>query len=108
MMAVTPSREHIPIGRENAITSEELAVLWGMTERDVRRTIATMRITPTDDPFAIMSEDGYPGFWRSNLIMELEGMVKRSRAKAIHTYASSADARRALGNTEYTEVLGDA
>lgn len=95
-MAITPLREHIPIGRENAITSEELALMWGIPEREVRRVIAKMRITPTDDPCAILSEDGYPGFWRSNIRLELESMVKRSIAKANNTYMSSADARRVL------------
>lgn len=42
MMAVTPSREHIPIGRGNAITSEELAAMWGMTERDARRVLGNI------------------------------------------------------------------
>ena len=45
---VIPRREHIPVGRENAITRAELAALWGMSDRDVRETIATMRIIPTD------------------------------------------------------------
>lgn len=59
-MKVIPRREHIPVGRENAITRAELATLWGMSDRDVRETIATMRTRPTDDRYAILSSSHNP------------------------------------------------
>lgn len=106
---ITPLREHIPIGKENAITSEDLAARWGVTERDARRIIAKMRITQTDDPYAILSEDGYPGFWRSDVHAELECMIKRSRAKAVHTYMTGSDAMRVLsGQIAVAPLTGEA
>lgn len=45
MMAVTPSRYHIPIGRENAITRAELMQMWHMDDRGVRETNARAKNT---------------------------------------------------------------
>lgn len=99
-MAIKPMREHIPIGRENAITRAELAALWGMSDRDVRETIATMRAQPTDDPYAIISSSssGTPGYWRSNSFYELEQYVRETGARARNTLKAASDARRVLGD----------
>ena len=42
-------REHIPIGRENAITRDQLSRLTGLSDREVRRQIAELRAEDTDD-----------------------------------------------------------
>lgn len=94
-----PRREHIPVGRENAITRAELAALWDMSDREVRETIATMRILPTDDPYAILSSShNPPGYWRSDGQEELERYVKEQRARARNVIKNTQDARRVLGN----------
>ena len=80
-MAITPLREHIPIGRENAITRAELAKLWKMDDRSVRETIARMRITPTNDP-------------------ELERYIKEGQARAKNTIAALGDAKRVLDDAQ--------
>lgn len=98
-MKVMPRREHIPVGRENAITRAELAALWGMSDRDVRETIATMRIIDTDDPYAILSSSHAPaGYWRSDGRAELERYVREQRARARNVLKNTADARRVLEN----------
>lgn len=94
---VIPKREHIPVGRENAITRAELAALWGMSDRDVRETIANMRIIPTDDEYAILSSSrNPPGYWRSNGREELEQYVREQRARARNVLKNTQDARRVL------------
>lgn len=101
IMSITPLREHIPIGRENAITRAELARLWGMKDRDVRDTVAKMRITPTDDPYAIISSSTTPpGYWRSDVRAELERYVKEGHARAKNTVAALGDAKRVLDNAQ--------
>lgn len=98
-MAIKPIREHIPIGRENAITRAELMALWGMSDRDVRETIATMRSRPTDDPYAIISSSSSPpGYWRSDAFAELERYVRETGARARNTLKAASDARRVLGD----------
>lgn len=89
-MKIIPRREHIPVGRENAITRAELATLWGMSDRDVRETIATMRTRPTDDRYAILSSsDGQA---------ELERYVREQQARARNVLKNTADARRVMGD----------
>ena len=96
-MRVIPRREHIPVGRENAITRSELAALWGMSDRDVRETIARMRTIPTDDPYAILSSSSNPpGYWRSNGASELDGYIREQHARAKNTIKNTHDARRVL------------
>ena len=100
-MAITPLREHIPIGRENAITRAELAKLWKMDDRSVRETIAKMRITPTDDPLAILSSSTEPpGYWRSDVRAELERYIKEGQARAKNTIAALGDAKRVLDDAK--------
>ena len=94
---ITPLREHIPIGKENAITRAELARLWDMDDRTVRETVARMRINQTDDPYAILSSScNPPGYWRSDIRAELERYVKEGQARAKNTIAALGDARRVL------------
>lgn len=101
MKLATPLREHIPIGRENAITRAELAKLWKMDDRSVRETIAKMRITPTDDPLAILSSSTEPpGYWRSDVRAELERYIKEGQARAKNTIAALGDAKRVLDDAQ--------
>ena len=98
-MKVIPRREHIPVGRENAITRAELAALWGMSDREVRETIATMRVRETDDPCAILSSSHAPaGYWRSDGRDELERYVREQQARARNVLKNTQDARRVLGD----------
>lgn len=98
-MAVKPMREHIPIGRENAITRMELSKLWGMDDRAVRETIATMRARPSDDPYAIISSShNPPGYWRSDVFAELERYIRETNARAKNTIRAAGDAKRVLGD----------
>ena len=98
-MKVIPNREHIPVGRENAITRAELAALWGMSDREVRETIATMRTRPTDDRYAILSSShNPPGYWRSDGYHELERYVREQQARARNVLKNTADARRVMGD----------
>ena len=99
MMAVTPLREHIPIGRENAITRAELMQMWHMDDRGVRETIAKLRCMPTDDPYAIISSShNPPGYWRSDVFAELERYIRETNARAKNTIRAAGDAKRVLGD----------
>ena len=92
-------REHIPVGRQNAITRAELAALWGISDREVRETIAHMRTAETDDAYAILSSSTAPsGYWRSNDKAELVRYMREQQARARNTLKNMADARRVINN----------
>ena len=98
-MAVKPLREHIPVGRENAITRADLAKLWGIDDRAVRETISRMRAAPTDDPYAIISSShNPPGYWRSDVFVELERYIRETNARAKNTIRAASDAKRVIGD----------
>ena len=96
-MMPIPDREHIPIGRENAITRAELAQMWRMSDQEVREHIAKMRTMPTDDPYAIISSShNPPGYWRSDVHAELERYIRETNARAANTIKAAGDAKRVL------------
>lgn len=98
-MSIIPLREHIPVGRENAITRSELASLWKKSDREARDAIAKMRTTPSDDEYAILSSSSNPaGYWRSNDPEELERYSREVQARAKNTLAVLADVKRVLGH----------
>lgn len=100
-MSIIPLREHIPIGRQNAISRSELAWLWKMSDRDARDTISKMRTTPSDDEYAILSSScNPPGYWRSNDPKELERYSREVQARAKNTLAVLADVKRVLDDAK--------
>lgn len=92
-------REDIPFGRECAITRAELAALWGVTERDVRRIIARMRREEASD--AILSSTRRPaGFWRSVDAGEIGDFIREMESRARNTFGVLEGARRVLRVSE--------
>ena len=88
-------REDIPFGRESAIARADLARLWNVSERDVRRVIARMRREHAPD--AILSSTRRPaGFWRSKDPDEVSAFVREMERRARSTFQVLDGARRVL------------
>lgn len=88
-------REDIPFGRDNAITRSDLARLWNVSERDVRRVIARMRKEHAPD--AILSSTRRPaGFWRSREPEEIETFLREMESRARNTFGVLEGARMVL------------
>lgn len=91
------NRNDIPIGRCNAISREELARIWGMSDRATRHTIAELRALPGDDGYAILSTATKPsGYWRSDDPAEIAAFIRETEARARNTFLALRDARRLL------------
>ena len=89
------NRTDIPFGRENAIVRADLARLWNVSERDVRRVIARMRKEHADD--AILSSTRRPaGFWRSREPEEIGEFIREMEARGRSTFQVLEGARRVL------------
>lgn len=88
-------REQIPVGRENAITRQALAVLWGVDDRTARDYVARMRAAPSDDPHVICSSSHHPpGYWRTDDAGEIDRYIRETEARAKNTLAAAREARR--------------
>ena len=89
------NRFDIPFGRTNAIPRAELAALWGVSERDVRRIVARMR--KEEAPDAILSSTRPPaGFWRSADPEEVSAFVREMERRARSTFQALDGAKRVL------------
>ena len=101
------NRQDIPVGRENAISREELAIIWGVRDRDARRMVAKLRADAGNDGFAILSTARKPsGYWRSNDPDEIRAFIRETEARARNTFLAIRDAKRVLRRIEGTRDYG--
>lgn len=87
----------IPIGRENAISKEELQELWGFSsERVVRNTVAELRKIDNGDNFVIVSLSSCKGFYRTDNPEDILRYKKETLNRAKHTFAPLGKVNRIL------------
>lgn len=88
--------DDIPIGKENAISKEELQRKWGMTERGVRAKIADLRQQDNGDNLVIVSLSSSRGFYRTDNIKEILAYKKETLNRARHLYGPLRKVNRIL------------
>jgi hypothetical protein len=93
-----PSISDIPIGRENAISRADLASLWGVGDREMRKQIAQFRAEYVGTDYAILSSSHEDGYWRSNDSKELDEFIRETSARARSVFVSLRMARRVQTN----------
>lgn len=88
--------DSIPVGRENAITRAELADKWGMSQDQVRHTIADLRARDNGDNFIIFSSSDKRnrGYYKTDNAMERRAFVNETRSRAINTFKPLKKAQR--------------
>lgn len=96
--AINVRPEDIPIGRENAITAEQLAAAWGCNPRAAREAVARLRALPSADGLVICSDTRSSGFWRSNDPSEIRDFIISMERRARSTFSALRSARVALRN----------
>ena len=89
--------EDIPIGREHAVSKEELAAMWKCSTREARRFIAECRAdaAKTGD-YCILSTSTGGGYWRSNDVVEIAAFIRETERRARNTFLSLKTARAFL------------
>lgn len=97
MLALEKMYNSIPIGKENAISKEELQKIWGFeSERAVRYTIAELRKMDNGDNFVIVSLSTSKGFYRTDDPEEILRYKKETLNRARHTFAPLGKVNRIL------------
>ena len=61
-----PKAADIPVGRENAITREQLKRKWNCSDRIMRRYIADLRAQDDGDDYVIVSYSSGKGYYRTD------------------------------------------
>lgn len=91
--------EDIPIGRENAISREELKSLWRCSDdRTMRDHVAKLRAEDNGDNYVIVShsQSGVKGYYRSNKPDEIRHFVNETKKRIKSTQKPLAKAERVL------------
>ncbi len=100
-------REHIPIGRENAITRDQLSRLTGLSDREVRRQIAELRAEDTDDDLVIASSSRRGrGYFLTDKPDEIKAFIAEMLKRIRMVYRAIKVARKKLHRIEQREKYG--
>lgn len=86
----------IPIGKNNAISKDELAALWQMSEREVRRKVAELRAQDNGDNYVIISSSKTRGFYRTDNPEEIAAYKAETMNRARHTFRPLTKINRVL------------
>lgn len=87
----------IPIGKENAVSKERLAEMWGYkTERAVREKIAEMRAIDNGDNYVIVSLSNNKGYYRTDDANEIMAFKNEVTSRAKHTFIPLKKVNRVL------------
>lgn len=91
----------IPVGAENAVTYEELCVLWGKSERAVRRILHELSIEDNGDNYVLIRSGHGKGFYKTDEESALEAYKKECLNKGRSHFAPIKKINRILkGNAE--------
>lgn len=100
-------REHIPYGRENAITRDQLSRLTGLSDREVRRQIAELRAEDTDDDLVIASSSRHGrGYFLTDKPDEIKAFIAEMLKRIRMVYRAIKVARKKLHRIEQREKYG--
>lgn len=99
----------IPIGKENAISYEELMIKWGICERDVRQNLHDLSSYDNgDDYILIRSSKKGGGFYRTNNADEMKDYRKEVLKRGRSTFAPVKKINRVLNsNTEQISLINN-
>ena len=95
-----PKAADIPVGRENAITREQLKHTWNCSDRLMRRYIADLRALDDGDDYVIVSYSSGKGYYRTDNPDEIRHFINEQSKRARNTFRPLAKARRVLKRLE--------
>ena len=96
----------IPIGRENAITREELMRKTGLSDRTIRREIECYRRTLPEDGYIVMSTSHGTGYWRTNDKDEIDQFIGETICRTNNTRKPAIIAMQVLNNIGQVRMDG--
>ena len=98
--------DDIPIGAENAITRNQLAALWNVSDREARRIVASLRTIEDGTDYVIVSISRGRGYYRTQNICEINHFMNEMRKRIRSTYRAIKVAQRIKHRLEQQEDYG--
>lgn len=86
----------IPIGKENAITYQELCLLWNCSERRVRHILHELSYYDNQDGFILIRSSKSKGFYKTDDIYDIEKYQRECISRARKSFAPLRKIRRVL------------
>ncbi len=96
--------DSIPVGRENALTYEQLEEMWGMSSRSVRRTLADLSRLDNGDNYILIRSSANKGFYLSDDPQDIAAYKKECRSRAVKTFAPLKKINRVLSDILPEEI----
>lgn len=100
--------DSIPVGRENAISREELARRWRMSEDAVRHKIAELRADDNGDKYIIFSssDPSSRGYFKTAEMPEIRAFIAETINRANNTKKPLKKANRIIKRHEEQAQYG--
>ena len=86
----------IPIGRENAITYQQLCLKWHCNERKVRSILHKLSSLDLDDRYILIRSSHGKGFYKTDDVAEIEKYIKECTNRAKNIFITIRKARKVL------------
>jgi chromosome segregation and condensation protein ScpB len=101
------TREHIPVGRDNAVTRQRLCDITGLNDREVRRQISELRAKDDDSNLVIVSVSNGRGYFRSNNPDDIRHFIAEMQKRNRMVYQAIKIAKRTLKRIENHKTYGE-
>lgn len=98
--------EDIPIGSENAITREELAALWNVSDRMARKNVSELREIDDGSDYVLVSVSKGSGYYRTQNLCEINHFLNEMRKRIRSTYRAIMVAHRIKQRLEQQRDYG--
>lgn len=86
----------IPVGKENAITYDELTQKWNCSARTVRRILHELSYLDNGDNYILIRSSHGKGFYKTDNLDEITRYQKECTNRAKHTFAPLRKIRRVV------------
>ena len=100
-------REMIPVGRENAISRRDLCRITGLSDRQVRREIAQLRLQDFDDDMVIVSTSRGRGYYLTDNIGDIVTYIADMSARIRSIVHEIAHARAVVERLRKKQMYGE-
>lgn len=101
------TREHIPVGRDNAVTRQRLCDITGLNDREVRRQISELRAKDDDSNLVIVSVSNGRGYFRSDNPDDIRHFIAEMQKRNRMVYQAIKIAKRTLKRIDNHKTYGE-
>lgn len=90
--------EDIPTGRENAVSYDELGLIWGKCKREVRRLLHDLSLYDNGDNYVLIRSGKSKGFYKTDDLAEIAAYRKECLNKGRSIFAPVKKCNRVLND----------